>query len=244
MKQIGSFSKKLMGWGTALLALSLLAEVHAQAWRDGQAQVRAIRGTAQYTTGGGVWVPLRVGTTLKSGSTIRTAAESTVDLFLRHNGPVLRVTPSTTVALDRLALQNTGADTVIETQINLQSGRILGNVKKLAGASRYEVKTPTGVAGIRGTDYDISTDGRTTTYTSVVGTLVIAEVLPDGTIQTVIVNTGQSYTTANPVRPATPAQLADAKRQLDDIIRDTEPTSEVPPSDPITFVEPDTSPLQ
>ncbi|HVY71177.1 MAG TPA: FecR domain-containing protein, partial [Verrucomicrobiae bacterium] len=45
-------------------------------------------------------------------------------------------------------------------QLDLSNGRILGRVEKMAAASRYEVKTPQGVAAIKGTKYDISARGK------------------------------------------------------------------------------------
>jgi hypothetical protein len=117
-----------------------------------------------------------------------------VDLFLGDNGPIVRVTEDTTLGIDRLTIDRTGVDKVIETQLDLRNGRILGEVKRLAAASKYEVKTPHGVAGIRGTRYDIRSDG----------TVIVTE----GQVVVVYIVDGQAYTaTANAgdtVRPPTP----------------------------------------
>ena len=78
-----------------------------------------------------------------------------MDVFLGVNGPTLRVTADTTVALDSLSYTGSGDDAVIETKLDLEDVRILGEVRKISAASKYEVKTPTGVAGIRSTKYDI-----------------------------------------------------------------------------------------
>ena len=61
--------------------------------------------------------------------------------------------------MTRLTRTDTGADVVTETQLDLQAGHIFGSVKKMSAASKYEVKIPNGVAGIRGTVYDISVEG-------------------------------------------------------------------------------------
>ncbi len=66
---------------------------------------------------------------------------------------VVRMTENTLLSIDRLLITKTGADTVTETELDLRSGKIFGSVKKLSGASKYEVKIPNGVAGIRGTVY-------------------------------------------------------------------------------------------
>ena len=101
-------------------------------------------------------MPLKVGTVLLSGATVRTEAGSVVDIFMGNSAGFVRVTENTTLALDKLAFTETGADTVVEIQLNLPDGTILGNVNKLSAASKYEVKVPNGVAGIRGTRYRIS----------------------------------------------------------------------------------------
>src|SRR5207302_657843 len=71
----------------------------------------------------------------------------------------------------------------------LRSGRVLGNVRKMAAASKYEVKTPHGVAGIRGTEYDIRADGVVYVIT---GTVVAVYVDAQGKTTTVTVNAGQT----------------------------------------------------
>jgi hypothetical protein len=87
------------------------------------------------------------------------------------------LTENTTLGLDKLTLTDTGADTVVEVQLNLPEGTILGNVGKLSAASKYEVKVPNGVAGVRGTRYRISSTG----YTVVLdGTVVFVYVPPNG----------------------------------------------------------------
>lgn len=242
MKQNGL--KTLVACGVALVCASLLS-AQAQTMRQGKAEVRAVRGSAKYSTGGGVWIPLKVGTVLKPGAIIQTSPESNVDLFLGANGPVLRVTPETTVALDRLSFTDTGADNVIDTQLNLQSGRIIGNVKKLAAASEYKVKMPNGVAAIRGTDFDIRVNMRGNTpeirATSLSGQLVCAGSDANGA-KTAIVNTGETFVfPPGNVQPTPPDLLRDGRGQ---IAAATGPINggavpvPVPPIEP--FVEPAT----
>ncbi|MEO5804072.1 MAG: FecR domain-containing protein [Verrucomicrobiota bacterium] len=216
MKLIGNFTGKLFACVTALALASFVVDVQAQTVKEGTAKVRSIRGSAKYSLGGGVWVPLRVGTTLRPGATIQTAPESIVDLYLGENGPVVRVTPNTTVGMEKLTYAGTGVDSVTETRLNLQSGTIIGNVKKLAKASKYEIKTPNGVAGIRGTDYVVTSkklpDGSfEVTFTSVTGTLVVAANV-NGNPQTVVLNNGESWTPGSNVTP-TSAQLLDFYRE-------------------------------
>jgi hypothetical protein len=171
------------------LALGALIGLTAQAApMQNKAVVRSVRGTANYSTDRGAnWKKLNVGMKLGQGSTVRTAPGSTVDLFLGDNGPVVRVTEDTTMGIDALTVDRTGMEKVIETQLDLRNGRILGNVKKLAAASKYEVKTPQGVAGIRGTKYDISANGRVAVAE---GTVIVVYIV-GGQPTTATVNAGQ-----------------------------------------------------
>ncbi len=135
---------------TGLAALTLVLSLDAQT-APGKAEVRAIKGHALYAVSGGPAAELKAGTVLGGGTIIKTAAESTVDLFLGNSAGVVRITENSTLGLDKLLITNTGADTVIENQLNLPEGTMLFNVNKLSAASKYEVKLPNGVAGIRGT---------------------------------------------------------------------------------------------
>ena len=186
MRPVGAVSGML---GLAVACAALLSASSTQAAAEpNKAVVRAVRGSANYSTDRGAnWRTLRVGTGLTQNSVIRTAPGSSVDLFLDENGPTVRVTENTTLGIDRLTVDRTGVENIIETELDLRNGRILGNVRRLAAASRYEVKTPQGVAGIRGTKYDISADG---TVKVVEGQVVVVYIV-NGTAVTATVNAGQ-----------------------------------------------------
>jgi hypothetical protein len=72
---------------------------------------------------------------------------------------VVRIWENSAVGIDKLTLTETGADVVTDTQLDLRAGHIFGNVKKMSAASKYEIKIPSGVAGIRGTTYDLWVNG-------------------------------------------------------------------------------------
>jgi len=135
---------------------------------------------------------------------VKTAADSTVDVFLGENGPVVRITPDTTMGIDKLDLDNTGIEKVIETQLDLRNGRILGSVKKMAAASKYEVKTPVGVAGIRGTEYSINSRGQVSIVT---GSAMVVYVVEGQILPAAQVGAGQTIspppntTTPPPITP-------------------------------------------
>lgn len=208
MKQSGRLlTLAAFALGSAFLVSSVQAEI-------GKAVVRTVKGSADFMQGAG-WKALRTGTVLKPGAVVRTGSESQVDLFLDQNGPVVRITENTELALDRLDFEQTGADTVIETQFDLKSGRILGHVKPMAAASRYEVKTPMGVAAIKGTDYDISASGLVRVPD---GKLVFTYAGPNQQRLSQVVNTGEQFspTMARPI-PIEQALLNELLKIIDEL---------------------------
>ena len=184
MKPLGTLTKWLPG---AIAFGVLLTAASVQGAQD-RAVVRAVRGTADYSFGEGEWKSLRVGNRLREGAIVRTGPESQVDLFMRNNGPVVRVTENSQLGLDKLFFERNGVETVIDTQLDLRSGRILGKVKKMASASEYDVKTPVGVAAIRGTEYDISANGKVAVVS---GSVVIRTTV--GQPVTQVINAGEAF---------------------------------------------------
>lgn len=217
-----------------IVAVICASSVNAQT-QPGKAEVRAVKGDATYMVGGAPAQPLKVGTVLPSGSTIKTGAGSVVDLFLGNSAGVIRVTENTTLGLDKLALTDTGAETVVEVQLNLPDGTILGNVSKLSAASKYEIKIPNGVAGIRGTRFRLSS----TAYA----------VLLEGTMVMVYVPAGQAPTPYTLVAPPAVyfSPLEGVKPAPEDLVREVRgqfgpPVGAAVPPAKIQFQEPFVSP--
>jgi hypothetical protein len=124
---------------------------------------------------------------------------------------VVRVMSSSTLVIDKLTTTSSGADTVSDTELDLQKGTIYASVKKLSPAAQYLVKTPTGIAGVRGTQFSITLndDGSikdVTVYRTVNDDgLVLAVTAPGGSTQTYLIKDGEVWQngTPNPV-PITP----------------------------------------
>lgn len=218
----------------AVVAFSLVSTVQAQT-QPGKAVVRALKGSATYTIGGGPAEPLKVNTVLPPGSVIKTGAASAVDLFLGNSAGVIRVTENTTLGLDKLTLTDTGADTVVEVQLNVPEGTILGNVNKLSAASKYEVKVPNGVAGIRGTQYRLSSTG----YIVVLeGTVVFVYVPPGGqpTPYTMVGPPPVYFSPVEGVQLAPPELVREVRGQFGPPFQPPGPPPAVPFKDP--FISP------
>lgn len=189
-----------LAFGAAFLAIAAVCQAAVE---KGAAKVVALQGPAEISQDGKQWTPLRKGETLHEGSIIRTAGATAADLDLGRNGSRLRIMPNSTVALTALSYTETGVETIVNTQIDLRAGRVLGNVHKLAAASKYEVKTPKAVAGIKGTRYDISSNGKVVVAE---GSVVVVSLQDDGTTVTRVVNASEAF---SPVTGMVAAATAD-----------------------------------
>lgn len=104
---------------------------------------------------------------------------------------VIRIWENTALGVDKLTSMQSGAEEVTETQLDLKAGRVTGSVKKMSAASKFEIKLPNGVAGIRGTVFDISAEGVVRVF---VGSMVVAWVdSKSGNVVTQVVMGGQQY---------------------------------------------------
>jgi hypothetical protein len=199
------------------------------------AQVVTIHGAARYSTGNNVWLPLKEGAELKAGSVIQTASESWVDLALGGGGTysepqtvikhftygggttdsqqnVVRLRENTVLAIDRLSFEQTGADTITDIGLDLRAGRVFGNVKKLSAASKYEVKLPNGVAGIRGTIFDLNASGFLSVF---LGGVVISYFDGAGQLVTKVIAGGQELNlNTGVIKPISQTDIDDTIHQL------------------------------
>lgn len=124
---------------------------------------------------------------------------------------VIRILPNSVLTVDKLTLERTGMDEVSDTQLDLKAGTIIGNVKKLSAASRYEIKIPNGVAGIRGTIYMIGANGAVYVLR---GSVVVSYVDGQGQLHTVTVSAGYGY---NPISQVTTPLGPGEIRHLEEI---------------------------
>jgi hypothetical protein len=194
--------------GAATLNQSLFA---AEAPAQTKAVVRAVHGQGEYFSGGN-WLALRPNMELEAGTQIKTGPDSYVSLSVNGLRSAVKITQNTTLTLSKMDSMGSGLDSDSDTSLKLDAGTAMGQVRKLSANSRYEIETPNGVAGIRGTDWVISVvahpDGSfTVTFTSVTGTVVASATV--GTVTVVkVLAAGQSWTPGGEVLP-TPQGLLD-----------------------------------
>ncbi len=103
---------------------------------------------------------------------------------------LVRLSGGTTLKIDTLTVMDTGADTVSDTELDLQAGRIFASVKKLSDSSKYLVKIPNGIAGVRGTKFTLGSDG---SAGCIEHAIMVSQVGSDGKPVTVNVPEGTQY---------------------------------------------------
>ena len=200
----------------SLLSLCLLLGCSAPqpfgAAEQNRAIARAIRGTADFSTDGGAkWKRLKAGTKLNSGTSVRAASGSSVDLFMNENGPFVRVAENSTVAIRTLTVDRTGVDNLIHTELQLQAGRISGIVRTLSAASKYIIRFPSGYAEVQKTLYDISADG---TVGVIEGTVPVTYNVNNAVLEPVLVKAGQAVSP-----PTAPGEAPTVKAIPPDVLK-------------------------
>ena len=137
---------------------------------EGRIRVIKVEGATVEVMANGLPIQIQTGTILKQGSQIKTGKDGVVDLMF-DNGAVLEITPNTEFLIknfEREAFDPTGVDyrtmqgepTRSKTILKVNFGAVLAGVKKLKSTSEFNVSTPVGSAGIRGTSFFVHFDSK------------------------------------------------------------------------------------
>ncbi|MDB6030715.1 MAG: hypothetical protein JWM16_1053 [Verrucomicrobiales bacterium] len=154
--------KQLFSLGLGLLLLGVghgVVTLQAQE-AMGQAQVHGILGNATAMGVDGKITPLKSKMVLVPGTTIKTGPRAAVDLFLGKSAGIIRLTENSILVLKQYKLMDAGGQTIIELELNLDQGSLLGKEGHInTSSSHYEIKIPTGIAGIDGGTFRINAQG-------------------------------------------------------------------------------------
>ncbi len=96
-----------------------------------------------------------VGRLIGNGASIETRGKGVVVLELYRGGPVIAVKPDSLIGIDEVS----GIEGARSVRLNVERGCILGCVDRLGAASKFEIATPRGVIGIRGTVFEVCAEG-------------------------------------------------------------------------------------
>lgn len=121
------------------------------------ARVIATSGPAEHASGGSPYLPLMTGATLGEGDRIRTGPNGFVTLEL-SDGSHLTMTQDGALDIDRLRRTTlTGAG---DRQLELRRGQVESQVTHATKKDdRFQIRSPSVVAGVRGTRFRVAYDG-------------------------------------------------------------------------------------
>jgi len=122
------------------------------------AEVSGVFGSAFANSGEGGDKPVRTGTMLAAGTTIRTDSGAAMDVYLGKEAGVIRLTQNTTVRIEQLADTNGQSD----IYLHLQRGTILGNNSGPHASGRHasgQIKTAVGIAEVGSSAFRLHAEG-------------------------------------------------------------------------------------
>jgi hypothetical protein len=115
---------------------------------------------------------IHIGDILQSGDTINTDSGSQMDVSLSNN-TVIRIRQNTSLMLQEIVKTIDGGERV---KVDLTSGSTLNHINKLGSNDHYIVHTPTSVASVRGTSFEITSDNKQSVITVGQGKVHVEEI--------------------------------------------------------------------
>jgi hypothetical protein len=196
------------GWGRRRVLIAVViaalvvvpaALVLSQQRASGAATILSILdGSASVARGTAAFAPASDGDLVNIGDRVQTAVSSHA-MVTFFDGSTLEIEPATTVQIEDAASAASGA---ISIRISQTIGRTWASVQKLTRAdSKFEIRTPTAVAAVRGTGFitEVLADGTTTVQTT------DGNVQVTGQGQSVTVGAGQTTNVSPNSPPSSPA---------------------------------------
>jgi len=222
-----------------LLVSGLSFSAHAAAV-EGSVRVMKKEGAPVEVTMNGSPIEIQGGTILRQGSKIKTGTSASVDLMF-DNGAVLEIKPQTEFLIEKFEREPfdpsgvdyksmTSEPTPSKTKLKVDTGAVLMGVKKLNPSSEFQVETPVGMTGIRGTSLFVKYDKEKPEEGTIVGVTEgkVEFLTPSGTNQPI--SAGESFgitdsSTGATIKPNPPGAsvLMAETRGVDRAIRQTAP---------------------
>ncbi|MFV8249823.1 FecR family protein [Bdellovibrio bacteriovorus] len=194
----------------------LCVQVHAADKMYGVFMV--VKGGVQIHTEGKT-APAKVGAKVYEGDKVVTAADSRAKIVMSDRN-VLNLSPDTTIEITQY--QNDAATGKKNVEIKLSGGKIRSNVEQTYDGekSKFQIKTPTAVAGVRGTQFQAGFDVKTqmTSIVTFKGAVSLAAVNAQGKVvgSPVMVKKGEMTTAAPNAAPEPPKALPkEEMKQID-----------------------------
>lgn len=159
-------------------------------------------------TAGAKTDPAKVGTKVGPGDTITSGPDSRAKIVMADKN-VINISPDSKITIEKY--ENDGKEKK-SVELKVEYGKLRASVEqKYDGEkSKFNIKTPTAVAGVRGTDFltGFNAANRTTQVVTFSGTVAFGTPGPGGTIQNaVFVQPGQMTTSVGGKPPEKPVAM-------------------------------------
>jgi hypothetical protein len=136
--------------------LAAFVSAPAMAQQFDQAKVLDIRGQGQYLKAGTAeWVELKNDIVLTEGDSVRTDKDSEVVLELTGSRKTAELVVREKSEFLFKTFNHEPGTELDNTLLDVTIGAVLVKAEKLLGDSKFEVKTPTSIVGIRGTTFEV-----------------------------------------------------------------------------------------
>jgi hypothetical protein len=169
------------GWGVipngrkilvAGMTLALLGALYAPpALAAACGQVLALSGSAVIATGA-QQRPAAVGDSVQTGDTISVPQDSKARLLM-NDGSIVTIAAGTQMTIDKYDVNSEGARQ--DAKLTMDKGLLRAVVSVGGGTPNFEVKTATGVAAVRGTEYYVDAQRDTTQVYVVSGNVSLTD---------------------------------------------------------------------
>jgi hypothetical protein len=190
----------------------VLAPDEAQAFETSTALTK-VSGDVHVRHAGGDFIVAHDGDVLTAGDAIRTGPDGVAEMTY-FEGSTVRLDRDSELVVETLATASDGGTVIQMLQVIGRSWHVV--TKLIAGSSRYDVRTPTSTASVRGTIFSVEVredaDGPAATVTTSEGVVVHTSRDTSGEVHSVRVGAGQESTKKRRSREPEPARAAPSHR--------------------------------
>lgn len=199
--------KQVLGLSTVLFSVFISASAFAESMYG---VLMVVKGSVKVQSASKQTTDAKVGSKVIEGDTIITGADARAKVVMADRN-VINVNPDTQVVIAKY--ENDAASGKKNVEMNLLQGKVRNNVEQTYDGekNKFLIKTPTAVAGVRGTQF-LAGFNPQTQMTSIVtfkGSVTLASVGPNGTIigKPVTVNKGQMTSSSANSAPEAPKSV-------------------------------------
>lgn len=189
----------------AVVAIGVLGSLQAPPAMGAAGEVLALTGSAFFLMSTEQRAVV-VGDPVQTGDTIDVPQDAKVRLRM-NDGSILTVASGTRMTISKYDVDGTGNRQ--DAELAMSSGLLRAVVSAGGGTPNFEVKTATGVAAVRGTEWYVAAQGDTTQVYVITGSVSLADSMGHNlvTIPSMAVSSVDLHKAPTRLRPITQAEL-------------------------------------